>query len=213
MDTKEIFEIIVRSLYFALAGTALSMLTGVPLGMALGKRTGGISRTLAAFFGSLAAMPTVVMGLLLYLLLSRSGPLGALQWLYGSPGVIVGEFLLGLPIVVYHIYSGMKKIDSSLDETLRQFGSSRLQSVFVFTYECLPLIAGAFVLSFGRTIGEVGLAMMIGGNIRHVTRTMTTAIALETAKGNVYDAIWLGLILMIIALFINFAIQALQKHE
>ncbi len=210
---SEILEITLRSLLYALAATALAMAAGLPVGACLARRKGTVSRVAAAFFGAAAAMPTVVIGLLAFMLLSRFGPLGELRWLYTSAGVVFGEFFLGLPIVVTHLHAAMRRADGAFYETLATFGASRLQTVRALLREFSAPLAGAFTLSFGRIVGEVGIAMMLGGNIRHATRTMTTAIALESARGDWQQAIYLGLILMLIAIFINIMISFVQKAE
>ncbi len=158
-------------------------------------------------------MPTVVLGLLAFWLLSRTGPLGDLRWLYTSAGVVFGEFFLGWPIVVTHLHAAMRRADAAFYETLDTFGASRLQRNHALVREFAPALAGAFTLSFGRIVGEVGIAMMLGGNIRHATRTMTTTIALESAKGEWMDAIYLGIILMVVSIIVNVFVTFFQRVE
>ncbi len=213
IPSAEILEITLRSLLYAGTATALAMVVGLPIGLILGRRKGWMSNGLGAVFGALTAMPTVIIGLFAFLLLSRTGLLGGLRWLYASPGVIFAEFFLGFPIVVTHLRSGLRRTDEALYETLYVLGTPRPRAFLLQLREFTPVIAGAFVLSFGRILGEVGIVMMIGGNIRHVTRTMTTAIALESGKGALHEAIMLGGILMVLALVINLLVAVTQKHE
>jgi len=212
-EWMEILEITLRSLAYAFLATALAMALGLPVGAALARRRGTLARGIAAVFGAAAAMPTVVIGLLAFLLLSRTGPLGELRWLYTSAGVVFGEFFLGFPIVVTHLHAALRRTETAFYETLATFGASRLQRTRAMLREFAAPIAGAFTLSFGRIVGEVGVAMMLGGNIRHATRTMTTTIALESAKGDWINAIFLSIILMLIAIIINIAITFVQRFE
>lgn len=209
----EILEITLRSLWYAFAATVLAMAFGFPIGATLARNVSTFSRILAAVFGAAAAMPTVVIGLLTFWLLSRVGPLGKLRWLYTSTGVIFGEFFLGFPIVVTHLYTSMRRADTTFYETLTTFGATYLQRTYALIREFSVPLAGAFTLSFGRIVGEVGIAMMLGGNIRHVTRTMTTTIAFESTKGEWMNAVYLGIILMLIAICINIFIIFFQKIE
>lgn len=210
---REIVEITLRSLNYALVATALAMAAGMPIGLFLARRRHWLARAAAAIFGAAAALPTVVIGLFCFWLIARNGPLGELRWLYTSWGVIFGEFFLGWPIVVTHLYTALRQTNPALHETLATFGASRRQTAWAFLREFAMPLSGAFILSFGRIVGEVGIAMMLGGNIRHATRTMTTAIALESAKGEWTQSIRLGMTLLIIAIIINILVIFSQKNE
>lgn len=216
----EIFEISGRSLLFALAATLFALLVGVPAGFALGHpRPCGsmLHRLLVSLVGALTALPTVTLGLVLYLLFSRSGPLGFLDLLYKPGLVIFGETLLALPLVIHHLYSGLHRPGDSrtllLHETLITLGAQGPGYLWALIREKSPLVWGAATLAFGRILGEVGLVMMVGGNIRFFTRTMTTTIALETSRGNLPEAVLLGILLVAMALAVNILFHWFQHQE
>ncbi len=214
---SEILEISLRSLYFALSAALLAMLVGIAPSIWISRKDRYHRKTMrniiASIISTLTAVPTVVIGLFVYLLLSKKGFLSGLNWLYTSPGVIFGEFLLALPLVIHHLVSGLSKIDTTLFETLSVFKTSTISTLIITAKEAMPVLGGALALAFGRVIGEVGLVMMIGGNIRHATRTMTTAIALETSKGNIDLAIALGIFLLLISLIVNTTINYIANYE
>jgi tungstate transport system permease protein len=155
----------------------------------------------------------VVIGLLVYTLISRSGPLGSLGWLFASPGIVLGQSLLAFPIVASLVWSGLARIDPRFHETLDTLGLRGFRRLGAILREGAPVMAGAFVAAFGRVTGEVGVAMLLGGNIRFVTRTMTTAIALDASMGDFGRALAFGMVLLAIALLVNLAVHALRPHE
>lgn len=213
----EIIEISLRSLFFAFAAAFLAMLAGLVPAIWLSRHEQhqhkAIKKILTSIISTLTSIPTVVIGIFVYMLLSKKGILAGLNWLYTSSGVIFGEFLLALPLVIHHLVSGFSKIDSTLFETLAVFKADALNTITITVKESMPVLGGALTLAFGRVIGEVGLVMMIGGNIRHATRTMTTAIALETSKGNIHIATVLGVVLLLISLIVNVTINYIANYE
>lgn len=216
----EILEISGRSLLFATMSTFLALLIGVPLGFLLGLPRQQIStahRVVRALIGALTALPTVTLGLVLYLLFSRSGPFGFLNILYTPVLVILGETLLALPIVLHHLYSGLHRPGDSrtllLHETLITLGAQGFDYLGAMIREKSSLVWGAATLAFGRILGEVGLVMMVGGNIRFLTRTMTTTIALESSRGNLPEAVLLGILLVAMALAVNILFHWFQHQE
>ncbi len=156
------------------------------------------------------AMPTVLVGLLLYMLLSRHGPWGSLGWLFDPAGMILGQALIAFPVLLAFCISALQACDVRLGETARVLGASRWRVMATLIFEARFGVMAAMVNGFGRVISEVGCAMMVGGNILDHTRTITTAIALETAKGEFARGIALGLVLMLTALLINAALLLLQ---
>jgi tungstate transport system permease protein len=156
------------------------------------------------------SLPTVLIGLLLYLLLSRQGPAGSLHWLFSQPGVIAGQVLIALPVLVAFTLSAVQAADPRLAETAITLGASAWIVMKTILYECRFGVMAAVINGFGRVIAEVGCAMMVGGNIAGETRTITTAIALETSKGEFAQGIALGIVLIGIALVINAALLLLQ---
>ncbi|MDY7575737.1 ABC transporter permease [Actimicrobium sp. CCI2.3] len=156
------------------------------------------------------SIPTVLIGLLLYLLLSRSGPAGELRWLFSQAGLIVGQVLIAVPVLVAFTLAAVQAADPRLAETATTLGASRWRVMWTVLREVRFGVMAAIINGFGRVISEVGCAMMVGGNIAGETRTITTAIALETSKGEFAQGIALGMVLIAIALAINAALLLLQ---
>jgi len=196
------------SLRVSLAATALATLVSVPIGFALSVRNFPGKRGVVGALNTLMAMPTVVVGLLVYMLLSHAGPLGFLGILYTPTAIILGEFILAVPIIAALTYAATSGVDKRVRMTAETLGASSLQSAWMVLKEGRLGIIAAVIAGFGRIVAEVGSAIMVGGNIRGYTRTMTTAIALETSKGNFKLGITLGLILLAVALSINMAVNS-----
>ena len=156
------------------------------------------------------SFPTVLIGLLLYLLLSRSGPAGQLHWLFSQSGLIAGQVLIALPVLLAFTLAAVQAADPRLAETAFTLGASRWGIFATVLHEVRFGVMAAIITGFGRVISEVGCALMVGGNIAGETRTITTAIALETSKGNFAQGIALGMVLIAIALVINAALMLLQ---
>ncbi|MEB0137249.1 ABC transporter permease [Actimicrobium sp. CCC2.4] len=156
------------------------------------------------------SLPTVLIGLLLYLLLSRSGPAGELRWLFSQSALIVGQVLIAMPVLIAFTLAAVQAADPRLAETAITLGASRWRVMWTVLREVRFGVMAAIINGFGRVISEVGCAMMVGGNIAGETRTITTAIALETSKGEFAQGIALGMVLIAIALAINAALLLLQ---
>jgi tungstate transport system permease protein len=167
-------------------------------------------RLLVVLLQSLLALPTVVVGLLLYLLLSRRGPLGAMQWLFTPEAMIAGQVIIAFPVVCAFALAAVQGADPRLHETARMLGASRLRAALTLMREVRFAMVAAVLSGFGRVISEVGCALMVGGNIAGYTRNIPTAIALETSKGAFTEGIALGIVLMLIALLVN-ALLALTQ--
>ena len=156
------------------------------------------------------SLPTVLIGLLLYLLLSRRGPLGELGWLFSQTGIVAGQVIIALPVLVAFTLAAVQAADVRLAETAITLGASRWRVMLTVLHEVRFGVMAAVINGFGRVISEVGCAMMVGGNIAGETRTITTAIALETSKGEFAQGIALGIVLVSIALVINAGLMLLQ---
>ncbi len=204
----ETFNIMGVSLKVSLAATALATIVSVPLGFIVAVRDFRGKRSLVAVMNTLMALPTVVVGLLVYMLLSRSGPFGFLGILYTPTAIVVGEFILAVPIITALTYAAASGVDERVRKTAESLGAGASQSAWMVLKEGRLGIIAAVIAGFGRVVAEVGSAIMVGGNIRGYTRTMTTAIALETAKGNFILGITLGMILLVVALSINLTVNA-----
>jgi len=208
----ETWGIIGRSLSFSFFATLFSLIPGIPLGVFIAWKPSKGRRMLASLIHAISALPTVVIGLFVYAFLSRSGPLGFLGFLYAPAGVILGQFFLAMPLVASVTYTGLAKLDPRFKETLETFDTPLLFKFSATLREAKTAVLSSVVLSFGRVIGEVGVSMMLGGNIRGLTRTMTTAIALDAAKGEFERAISLGLVLLLIAVAVNVTVNGLAAH-
>lgn len=156
------------------------------------------------------SLPTVLIGLVLYLMLSRRGPLGGLEWLFSQPGIVAGQFVVGLPVLLAFTLAAVQAADPRYAETAIAHGASRWRVMWTVLHEARYGVMAAVISGFGRVISEVGCALMIGGNIEGETRTITTAIALETSKGDFAQGIALGIVLVTLALLMNGALVLLQ---
>ena len=189
-----------------------ALLAGLPLGFLLGYAQFPGKRLLRTVSDTLMAFPTVVIGLLVYLMLSRQGPLGSLELLFTVPGMSIGLALLALPMVVSLTASAVEEMDPRLRLALLSLGADRFQLLLGILREArFGVMAGA-VAAFGRVVSEVGISMMVGGNIKWHTRTITTAIALETGKGEVATGLALGTVLLLIALAVNAVLALLRRR-
>ena len=208
----ETWGIIGRSLSFSFFATIFSMIPGLPLGVFMARRALRGKRALASFINALSALPTVVVGLFVYAFISRSGPLGFMGILFAPPGVVVGQFFLAMPLVASVTCAGLSKLDPRVGETFDTFGAGPVLRLLETLREARAAIISSLVLAFGRVIGEVGVSTMLGGNIRGYTRTMTTAIALDAAKGEFERAISFGIVLLLISVAVNLSVDGLESH-
>jgi len=209
----ETWATVLRSLRFSFLSTLFALVPGIPAGVALGDRDFRGRRGLIAVVNALMALPTVVIGLFVYSLISRSGPLGFMSLMYEPGGVIFGQAFLAFPIVVSTTQAGLSKLDPRFRETIVTLGAGPWRRLVSTLFEARAVLVAAVVATFGRVTGEVGVSMMLGGNIRGTTRTMTTTIALDYNKGEFDRAVSLGLVLLVIALVVNLALHALASHE
>lgn len=191
---------------------ALAGIVGVPLGtlVGLGKFKG--RRAVLTCLNTLMALPTVVVGLVLFGLFSRQGPLGPMGLLFTPWAMIAGQTVLATPIVANYTVSVVAGADPRILPTAMTLGAGRVTALVQLLREVRFGIVAAIVAGFGRVIAEVGVAMMLGGNIRGFTRTMTTAIALETSKGEFAFGLALGIVLLVVALVINLFLNVLQHR-
>ena len=198
----EVMQIAALSLFISLAATVIAATIAIPLGGLIHFHEFRGKRMLIVLIQTLYSIPTVVVGLVLYLLLSRSGPLGIFGLLFTPEGMIVGQTVLIIPILTGLVIASLGGIDRNISDTLISLGATSFQTIVQIVKEARLAILSAVVLGFGRAISEVGVAMMIGGNIRGATRVLTTAIALQTGIGDFPFSIALGLILLLIALVV-----------
>lgn len=207
----DIYQIVFTSVAISLAASAIAAFLAVPAGvaMALNQFTG--KRLLQHILNTLMAMPTVVIGLLLYGMFSRLGPLGDWGLLYTPAAMIIAQAILIFPIMMNLTITAVNAADPRLVPTLRSLGARMVPMTIQVIRTTRLAILAAIIIGFGRAIGEVGAAMMLGGNIEGYTRTMTTAIALETSKGEFELGLALGIILLLIAFILNFVLSMLNR--
>lgn len=208
----EVVEITLRSLLISASATALASLISIPLGSLIHFHEFRGKRIVVSTVQTLYALPTVIAGLLLFLLISNAGPFGFLNLLFTPAGMVIGQTLLILPITIGLTISALSGIDEEMKRTIISLGATEFQSLLTMIQESRFAIFTAVILGFGRAISEVGAAMIIGGNIRGATRVLTTAIALETSMGNFSLSIALGIILLGVAIVVNIALMFIQKE-
>ena len=189
-----------------------ALLLGLPLGFCLGYCQFPGRRFLRLISDTLLAFPTVLIGLLVYAFITYRGPLGEWGLLFTLPGMAIGQAVLALPIVVSWVAQAVESLDPRCRETLLTLGARPTQLARLTLWECRYAIGMVCVTAFGRVITEVGIAMMLGGNIRYSTRTMTTAIALETSKGEFEQGIALGLVLLLMAFLVNVTLAFFRRR-
>jgi tungstate transport system permease protein len=211
--TTDIFEITVLSLKVSLLATGISLFIGLPLGtwLALRRQLRGRGFILSIINTGMA-LPPVVVGLFVAMTLWRSGPLGSLELIYTPAAIVIAQTIIAAPVVTGLTASALQQLNPRLRLQLMGLGASPIQMVLSLWREArLPLLA-ALMAGFGSVISEVGASMMVGGNIRHQTRVLTTAIVLETSKGNFQNAITLSILLLILAYMVNLGLTIIQQR-
>ncbi len=208
----EVLEITGRSLMVSVASSLLACVFCLPLGGVIHFNRFPGKRTLISIIQTLYSIPTVVVGLFVFVMLSNAGPLGSLDLLFTPTAMVIGQAILVSPILLGLTISALSGGDKLLSDTARSLGASSFQAALVVFKEARFAVVAAVILAFGRAISEVGLALMVGGNIRGSTRVLTTAISLETGKGNVELSFALGIILLAIALIINIILNRIQQR-
>lgn len=205
-----LLEIVGLSLRVSLSAVALAALIGFPLGAVIAVLRFPGHGFAVLLLNAMMGLPPVVVGLLVYLALSNAGPLGALQLLYTPTAMIIAQMLLVTPIVAAITRQTVEDLRGEYEEQLQVFGIGRLQMAATLIWDGRYSLLTALLAGFGRAIAEVGAVIIVGGNINHVTRVMTTAIALETSKGNLALALGLGMVLLLLALCVNALVMALR---
>jgi tungstate transport system permease protein len=190
---------------------AASLFLGVPSGFALGYLRFPGRRQVRLLVDTLLSLPTVFIGLMVYAFISRQGPLGNLGLLFTLPGIAIGQTILALPVVIALSATAIESTDANLRTTLMSLGVNRGQLLITSLWEVRHGIIAAALTAYGRVMTEVGISMMVGGNIKWHTRTITTAIALETGKGMFATGIALGLVLLLIAFSITLPASMLRR--
>lgn len=210
---EETYSAVFTTLRVSSLSIMTSLFIGIPLGFMLGYHEFPGKRGIHVVVDTLLALPTVVVGLLVYSFISRRGPLGDLGLLFTIPGIAVGQVILALPIVIALTAGAVEGLERQLHQTLLTLGATSRQLAASSLWEARYAVLIAGITAYGRVISEVGISMMIGGNIKWHTRTITTAIALETGKGQFAVGIALGLVLLALAFAVNIGVSLLRRRS
>ncbi|HEX9582904.1 MAG TPA: ABC transporter permease [Gammaproteobacteria bacterium] len=206
----DLLEIVGLSLQVSLAAVILATAIGLPIGAALAVTRFPGRGAAVVLLNALMGLPPVVVGLLVYLLLSRAGPLGEFGLLYTPAAMVFAQTILVVPIIAAISRQTIEDLKSEYEDQLRVFGVSTLGRVKTLIWDARYSLLTAVLAGFGRAVAEVGAIIIVGGNINHVTRVMTTTIALETSKGNLSLALGLGIVLVTITIAVNAAVMGLR---
>lgn len=209
----ELYEIVYNSVSISFIAAIMAGVIAIPAGIVMALNQFPGKHTIQHILNTLMAMPTVLIGLLLYGFLSRQGPFGHLELLYTPTAIILAEAILIFPIMMNLAIAAVTAADPRLVPTLISMGAKSTTLALHVAKQTKFIMLAAIITGFGRAIGEVGAAMMVGGNIEGYTRTMTTAIALETSKGEFEVGLALGLLLLLIAFIVNFLLSWLQQER
>jgi len=209
----EVMQIAGRSLIFAATSCSIATLICLPLGSIIHFNSFRGKRLIINITQTLYSVPTVAIGLFVFVFISHAGPLGGLGLLFTPAAIVIGQVLLVLPVITGLTVSALSGVDKAVTETAISLGANRFQATALVIREARFAILAALIMGFGRAISEVGLSLMVGGNIRGFTRTITTAISLETSKGEFELSIALGIILIILALVINIVLNRVQHRK
>ena len=209
----DLIEISLRSLQVTVTAVVIAAAFGMPLGAWLAVRRFRHRRSAIAALNALMGLPPVVVGLFVYLLLSRAGPFGVLDLLFTPAAMIIAQVMILTPLIASIAHQAMRDLWAEYHDLLISLNATRRQRIAALLWDGRRALLTALLAGFGRGIGEVGAIMIVGGNIDHATRVLTTAIALETGKGNFALALGLGLILILLALAVNILLHNLSRTE
>jgi tungstate transport system permease protein len=206
-----LMAIVARSLWVSICATAIACALGLVLGAALGVSRFAGRGALLALLNTFLAVPSVVVGLVVYLLLSRTGPLGFLGWLFSFKAMVLAQTLLVLPVVTALTRQVVEDAQTLHGEQLQSLGARALLRSVLLAWDERYALLTVVLAAFGRAVSEVGAVMIVGGNIDGFTRVMTTAIALETSKGDLPLALGLGLVLLLVVLLLNVLVAVVRR--
>jgi len=199
----ELLKIISVSLKVSSSSTLIASLIGIPLGLSIALNEFRGKRLLITILNTLLALPTVVIGLFVYSFITRKGIFGSLDLLYTQKAIIIGQVLLIIPIVTTFAISAVSRIDDRYRKTALTLGADAIRTSYIIVREARFGIVASIIVAFGRVIAEVGVSMMLGGNVKGYTRTMTTAMALEYDKGEFVLGVALGIVLLFLSFLVN----------
>jgi len=209
----ELWSIIGRTLAISGAATLMAMVAGVPLGYALARGSFRGRTGLLALVNTGMGMPPVVVGLVIWLLLTRSGPLGGLDLIYTRRAMVLAQFVIATPLVIGFTAASVQALPPQLPDLLAALGAGRLRTLWLVSREAKLGLLAAVMAGFGAIVSEVGASMTVGGNLRGSTRVLTTAIVTETSRGNLPVALALGLVLLLLAFLVNLLLTLMQQRR
>lgn len=209
----DLYEIAARSLHVTLTAVAVASAMAIPFGAWLAVNRFRWRRYVIAILNALMGLPPVVVGLLVYLMLSRSGPFGVLDLLFTPTAMIIAQVIIIAPLIASVAHQTLRDLWAEYHDLLISLNASRRQRITALIWDGRRALLTAALAGFGRGIGEVGAIMIVGGNIDHATRVLTTAIALETGKGDFALALGLGFVLIALSILVNITIHALSRTE
>lgn len=210
---SDIFPVIMLSLRVSVTSALIASVFGLALGIIVALNEFKFKNQLMRVVNTLMSLPPVLMGLLVYMLISRKGPFGSYGILFTPAAMIISQSLLVLPIIFALTASSVADAAKDIELTCITLGANKRDTVITIISECRIQLLSVVTAGFGRAISEVGAVMMVGGNIRGKTRVMTTYIALETGKGNFNEAVFIGIVLLLISFIINSALYRIQRRE
>lgn len=209
----DLFEIILLSLQVTLSAVVIASLIGMPLGAWLAVNRFRYRRMTIALLNALMGLPPVVVGLIVYIMLSRSGPFGVLNLLFTPTAMVIAQVIIITPLIASISHQAIRDLWAEYHDLLISLNTTKWQRMLILIKDARRSLLTASLAGFGRAIGEVGAIMIVGGNIDHLTRVLTTAIALETGKGEFAFALALGFILIALAIIVNLAIHSISRTE
>jgi tungstate transport system permease protein len=210
---SEVIQVVTTSLKISISSTFIASIISMPLAVLIARNKFKTKKFINIILNTMLSLPTVVVGIFVYSLISRRGVLGELDLLFTPIGIIMGQVILIIPLITALIRNVIFSMDEKLYKTATSMGASRRQKFKLLILEARYGIIGAVIAGFGRVLGEIGVSMMLGGNIKGVTRTITTAMSLETNKGRFAFALALGIILLSLSFLINFVTYFLQEGK
>ena len=209
---QKVLEAIFISLHVSILSTLFAFLLSIFLGYLIAINKFFLKKTIVAFLASLTSIPPVCAGLIVYLLISRSGPLGWMEILYSPSAMIIAQFFIIFPIMITLIINYIEDEYPRFRQELNSYGASKRDLILLMIINKKSIYLTVLLIGFGRAISEYGAAAIVGGSIDHVTRNMTSMIALETSKGNILVGVVLGLVLISISLAISFTMSIIKKR-
>jgi len=209
----DVRTIVWASLRYSITSTIIASLIGIPLGIALATSRLRFKRFIEDLLNTLLAVPTVVVGLFVLTMITSQGPLGRFHLLFTPAAIIIGQTVLIIPLVASLACSSVSVVNPIVRETALTLGAGRLRTTLTIAAEAQAALLVACITAFGRVVGEVGISLIVGGNILDYTRTITTAISLQTSKGEFALGLALGIILLCVAFIVNFVIRRLGRRS